>query len=95
MLFVLYPVSSPKYVALPQLLIFGEIFGSNLWLVGRPEIIIFHTKDPSSDIVVTHFGVYVPWTFSLETCLICTPLYLAVPSTSILLGNCPPLLQEV
>ena len=63
MLFVLYPVSRPGYVTLPlvvQLLILGEIFGSNLWLVGRPEIILFHTKDPSLDIVITHFGVYVP-----------------------------------
>jgi len=83
-----------KYVAPPlviQLPIFGDISGSNPRLVNRPEIILFRTKDPSSDIVITDFGVYAPWAFSPETCLICVLFYFAVPSTSIPPGNCPPL----
>jgi len=40
--------------------IFGEIFGSNPWLVNRPENILFHTtKDPLSDMVITNFSMCV------------------------------------
>ena len=40
--------------------IFGEIFGSNPWLVNRPENILFRTtKDPSSDMVITDFCMCV------------------------------------
>ena len=30
----------------------------------------FRTKDPSSDLGIANFGVYVPWIFSPETCLV-------------------------
>jgi len=39
--------------------IFGEIFGSNAWLVNRLENILSRTKDASSDIVIADFGMWV------------------------------------
>jgi len=63
----------PKYVAPPfiiHLQSFSEVFGSDTWLVNRPENFIFRTKDPSSDLGIANFGVYVPWIFSPETCLV-------------------------
>jgi len=47
----------PPWLFSIQLPIFDEIFGSNPWLVNRPEIILFRTKDPSSDIVMADLGV--------------------------------------
>lgn len=49
----------------------GETFVSNSWLMIRPENMLFRTRVPSSDIVIADFVVYVPSTFSPETCLIC------------------------
>jgi len=50
--------------------IFIEIFGYNTWPANRPENIIFHTKDQSSDIVIADFGMCVAQILSPETCLI-------------------------
>ena len=43
--------------------LFGEIFGSNTWLVNRPEKILFRTKDPSSDVVIVDFRHVCPLDF--------------------------------
>ena len=79
-----------KHVAAPfiiHLQVFGELFGSNTWLVNRKENIL-RTKDPYSDIVVVNFGMCIPWTtFSLGIGLVCVSFDLVVPGTSIPLGN--------
>jgi len=88
-----------KYVAPPFIIhlhIFGELFGSNTWLVKRTVNILLRTKDPSLDIVIINFGTCIPWTtFSLEMSLVCVSFDLAVPSTSIPLGNISRPSQEV
>ena len=40
---------SPPFILHP---IFVELVGSNVWLVDRPQEILFRTKDPSSDVVI-------------------------------------------
>ena len=66
-----------------HLLAFGEVFGSDTWLVNRPENILLHTKDSSSDIFIADIDIYVFWTFSPGTCIVCVSFDLAVPSISI------------
>jgi len=52
-----------RFVALPLC----EIFGPDKWPGDRPENILFRTKDPSSDIVIADFGMYVALTYSQDT----------------------------
>ena len=54
----------------------------------------FPSQGPSSDIVIADFGMYVPWTFSLETCPVCVLFDLVVPTNSIPLRDCSPPSQE-
>jgi len=54
----------------------------------------FPYQGPTIGYRYRRLGVYVPWTFSPETCLICVSFYFAVPSTSIPQENCPPPSEE-
>jgi len=81
-----------KHVAPPSSLYhlppdLGELFESNPWAVNSLENILFRTNAPSSDIVIVDFGMCIAWTFSLDICRLCVSFDLAVPSTSIPLGN--------
>ena len=49
-------VTPPLYHS-PSLSIFAVISESDLWLVNRPEIMHFRTKDQSSDIVIAFWHV--------------------------------------
>jgi len=85
-----------KYVALPLFFIpLCEIFGSDKWPVDRPENILFRTKDPSSDIVIADFGMYVALTCSPETPLTWVSHDLPAPNTSMPLGSSSHPSQEV
>ncbi len=44
-----------------------EIFEPDKWPGHRPENILFRTKDPSSDIVIADFGMYIALTCSQDT----------------------------
>jgi len=68
-----------------------EIFGPDEWPGDRPENVLFRTKDPSSDIVIADFGMYVTLTCSWDTPLTCVSHNLPAPSTSNPLGSssCP------
>ena len=82
---------NPNYVPprfIIHLLIFSEVTGSDTWLVNRPDVTLSHSKDLSSDILITDFIVSVYWIFSPETCLVCVSFDPAVPGTSIDLGHC-------
>ena len=72
-----------RFVALPLC----EIFGPDKWPGDRPENILFRTKDPSSDIVIADFGMYVGLTCSQDTPLTCVSHNLPAPSTSNPLGS--------
>lgn len=88
----------PKYVTAPPVIhcqIIGEIFWSDAWLMNKLENIVFRPKDPSWDTLFTDVGSASPWIFSLEICLVCVSFDLAVPSTSIPLGNHPPPSQSL
>src|SRR5216683_273801 len=64
-----------------------EIFGPDKWPGDRLENVLFHTKDPLSDIMIADFGMYVALTCSQDTPLTCVSHNLPVPSTSNLLGS--------
>src|SRR6266851_2170919 len=58
-----------------------EIFGPDKWPGDRPENVLCHTKDPSSDIVIADFGMYVALTCLRDMPLTCMSHNLPAPST--------------
>ena len=82
------PCVAPPFII--HLLAFGEVFGSDTWLVNRLENILLRAKDSSSDIITADIDMYVPLTFSPETCIVCVSFDFDVPSISIPPGtqNC-------